>query len=116
MTLVDGQDIIQSSPDISVVCVYPCVCIPLILDVRFEDAPAGVTHEEGQTGFLHPPTTVLALVLIARRIQPSLSLVDRGVEFCVPANSLLSTWARFSWIFSRRYSLYLKTYVVTGVD
>ena len=49
------------------------------------DAPAGVTQEEGHTGFLiHLPSAVLASIFIARRIQPSLSLVDREVEFCVP--------------------------------
>ena len=66
--------------------VYVCVCfvIPFILDVRLVDAPAGVTQEEGHTGFLHLPSAVLALILIARiRIQPFLSLVDREVEFCV---------------------------------
>ena len=35
------------------------------------------------TGFLHLPSAVLALIFFARRIQPSLSLVDREVEFCV---------------------------------
>ena len=64
-----------------------CVVIPFILDVRLVDAPpAGVTQEEGHTGFLHLPSAVLALIFIARRIQPSLSLVDREVEFCVPTN------------------------------
>ena len=48
------------------------------------DAPAGVTQEEGYTGFLHLPSAVLDFIFIARRIQPSLSLVDREVEFCVP--------------------------------
>ena len=54
-----------------------------ILDVRHVDAPAGVTQEEGHTGFLilHLPSAVLALIFIARRIQPSPSLVDREVEF-----------------------------------
>ena len=48
------------------------------------DAPAGVTQEEGHTGFLiHLPSAVLALIFLARRIQPFLSLVDREVEFCV---------------------------------
>ena len=50
------------------------------------DAPAGVTQEEGHTGFLHLPSAVLALIFIARRIQPSISLVDREVEFCVTRN------------------------------
>ena len=42
-----------------------------------------VTQEEGHTGFLYLPSAVLALIFVARRIQPSLSLVDREVEFCV---------------------------------
>ena len=47
------------------------------------DVPAGVTQEEGHTGFLHLPLAVLALIYIAMRIQPFLSLVDHEVEFCV---------------------------------
>ena len=73
------------------VCVCVCVCvvcvvIPFILDVRLVDVPAAVTQEEGHTRFLHLPSAVLALIFIARRIQPSLSLVDREVEFCVLTN------------------------------
>ena len=48
------------------------------------DVPAGVTQEEGHTGFLiHLPSAVRALIFVARRIQPFLSLVDREVQFCV---------------------------------
>ena len=48
------------------------------------DIPAGVTQEEGHTGFLiHLLSVVRALIFLARRIQPFLSLVDREVEFCV---------------------------------
>ena len=47
------------------------------------DAPAGVTQDEGHTGFIYLPSAMPALILIAKRIQPSLSLVDRVVEFCV---------------------------------
>ena len=48
------------------------------------DVPAGVTQEEGNTGFsIHLLSAVLALIFLARRIQPFLSLVDRDVEFCV---------------------------------
>ena len=48
------------------------------------DVPAGVTQEEGHTGFLiHLLSAVHALIFLARRIQPFLSLVDRVVEFCV---------------------------------
>ena len=61
-----------------------CVVIPFILDVRLVNVPAGVTQEEGHTGFLiHLPSAVLALIFLARRIQSFLSLVDREVEFCV---------------------------------
>ena len=79
-----------------------CVCVlsshlfwtsdfPFILDVRLVDAPAGVTQEEGYTGFLRLPSAVLASIFLGRRIQPSLSLVDREVEFCVPTNKSFST-------------------------
>ena len=48
------------------------------------DVPAGVTQEEGHTGFLiHLLSAVRSLIFLARRIQPILSLVDREVEFCV---------------------------------
>ena len=48
------------------------------------DVPAGVTQEEGHTGFLiHLLSAVHALIFLARRIQLFLSLADREVEFCV---------------------------------
>ena len=48
------------------------------------DVPAGVTQEEDHTGFfIHLLSAVRALIFLARRIQPFLSLVDRKVEFCV---------------------------------
>ena len=48
------------------------------------DVPAGVTQEEGHTGFLiHLLSAVRALIFLARRFQPFLSLADREVEFCV---------------------------------
>ena len=48
------------------------------------DVPAGVTQEEGHTGFLmHLLSAVRAFIFLARRIQPFLSLVNREVEFCV---------------------------------
>ena len=44
------------------------------------DVPAGVTQEEGHTGFLiHLLSAVRALIFLARRIQSFLSLVDREV-------------------------------------
>ena len=48
------------------------------------DVPADVTQEEGHAGFLiHLLSAVRALIFLARRIQPFLSLVDREVESCV---------------------------------
>ena len=42
------------------------------------DVPSGVTQEEGKTGFsIHLLSAVIALIFLARRIQPLLSLVDR---------------------------------------
>ena len=76
-------------------CVCVCVCvIPFILDVRLVDVPPGVTQEEGHPGFFRSPSEVLALIFIARMIQPPLSLVDREVEFCVATNPSFST----SWV------------------
>ena len=46
------------------------------------DVPAGVTQEEGHTGFfIHLPSAARALTFLGRRIQPFLSLVDREVDF-----------------------------------
>ena len=52
-----------------------CVCV-CFLPIHFQ--------EEGNTGFsIHLLSAVLALIFLARRIQPFLSLVDREVELCV---------------------------------
>ena len=49
----------------SIILVCVCVIIPFILDVRLVDVPAGVTQEEGNTGFLtHLPSAVLALIFL----------------------------------------------------
>ena len=69
-----------------------CVCVCVFSSHPFWtssslDVPAGVTQEEGHTGFLiHLPSAVRALIFVARMIQPFLSLVDREVEFCVLTN------------------------------
>ena len=57
----------------TVLCV--CVVIPIILDIGFVDVPVGVTQEEGHRGFLHLPSAARALIFLARRIKPFLSLV-----------------------------------------
>ena len=54
------------------------------------DVPAGVTQEEGHTGFLiHLLSAVRALIFLARRIQPFFSLVDREVELTLFTNDLI---------------------------
>ena len=68
-----------------ILCV--CVCVFVFSSHLFWtssslDVPAGVTQDEGHTGFLiHLLSAVRALIFLARRIQPFLSLVDREVEF-----------------------------------
>ena len=71
-----------------ILCVCVCVCVfssHSFWTSSSLDVPAGVTQEGGHTGFLiHLLSAVRALIFLARRIQPFLSLVDREVEFCVP--------------------------------
>ena len=90
-----------------------CVCVffPLILDIKFvghtgRGHTGGLTQEEGHTGFLiHFPSAVRALIFLAGRIQPFLSLVDREVEFCVLTIQSFST--RWAFLFSREESRYV---------
>ena len=65
---------------------YYCVCVFRVFSSHSfwtsMDVPAGVTQEEGNTVFsIHLLSAVLALIFLARRIQPFLSLVDREVDF-----------------------------------
>ena len=64
-----------------------CVCVFFLFildDIKFVGRTSWGHTEEGNTGFfIHLPSAVRALIIIARRIQPFLSLVDREVEFCV---------------------------------
>ena len=80
---------------------YSGVCVCVFCSHSFWtssslDVPAGVTQEEGHTGFfINLPSAVLALIFLARRMQPFLSLVDREVEFCVLTIESFSTrWAK----------------------
>ena len=57
------------------VCVCVCVCCHPI----YSERQTCGRISRGHTGSLHLPSAVLALIFIARRIQLSLSLVDRGV-------------------------------------
>ena len=65
------------------------------------DVPAGATQEEGHTRFLHLLSAVRALIFLARRIQPFVSLVDREVEFlCTNDLIVLHPLGIFSFSFS----------------
>ena len=85
--------------------VYLCVCVfssHLFWTSSSLDVPAGVTQEEGHTGFLtHLPSAVRALIFLARRSQPFLSLVDREVEFlCTNDLIVLHPLGIFFFVFS----------------
>ena len=72
-------------------CVFLCVFFPFWTSSSL-DVPAGVTQEEGHTGFfIHLPSAVRTLIFLARRIQPFLSLVDGEVEihFVYYSNDLI---------------------------
>ena len=57
------------------------VCLSVVIPFIFGQTRGRTSR--GYSGFLHLPSAVLALNFLARRIQPSLSLVDREVGFCV---------------------------------
>ena len=85
-TYLGATEVSVRLPDYSNVCVCVFSSHPFWTSSSL-DVPAGVTQEEGHTGFLiHLPSAVRALIFVARRIQPFLSLVDREVEFCVLTN------------------------------
>ena len=64
------------------------------------DVPAGLTQEEGHTGFfIHLLSAVRALIFLARRIQPFLSLVDREVDFLCTNDLIVSTRWAFLFLF-----------------
>ena len=73
------EEVLYLQPLIPPVCVFSS---HLFWTSIWLDVPAGVTQEEGHTGFLiHLLSAVRALIFLARRIQPFLSLVDREVNF-----------------------------------
>ena len=61
------------------------------------DVPAGVTQEEGHTGFLiHLPSAVRALIFVARRIQPFLSVRRLGSSEVTSSDTLGREFVNFS--------------------
>ena len=64
--------------------VFSCVFFPFILDVKFVGRTSrGHTGGKSHRIFIHLLSAVRALIFLARRIQPFLSLVDREVEVSV---------------------------------
>ena len=89
-----------------------CVFFPFFLDIM--DVPAGVTQEEGHTGFLiHLLSAVRALVFLVSRIQPFLSLVDREVAFCVLTIETFSTRWAFLFLF---FSILVRKIPFAGIE
>ena len=80
-----------------------CVCFffPFILDIKFVGRTSRGHQEEGHTGFLiRLLSAVRALIFLARRIQPFLSLVDREVVFlCTKDLIVLHSLGIFIFIF-----------------
>ena len=69
------------------------------------DAPAGVTQEEGHTGFfIHLLSAVRAFIFLARRIQPFLSLVD-----CVNIGYKILSYTRYIIITNVLYFIALSS-------
>ena len=61
-----------------------CVVIPFVLDVKLWTYQPGSHNRRKVTqGFLSLLSAVIALIFLAKNIQPFLSLVEREVEFCV---------------------------------
>ena len=88
-----------------------CVCVfsshPLWTSSSL-DVPAGVTQDEGHTGFfIHLPSAVRILIFLARRIQPFLSLVDREVDnLCTNDFVVLHSLGIFYLFFSEKNPVY----------
>ena len=109
----------QSGPVILVIlCV--CVCVFILFILRGHTGERShrrkVTQEKGHTGFLLLPSVVLALIFLAGRIQPFLSLVDRKVEFCVLTN--YQSFSTTCWTFFLLRGYYceeIETYSATSL-
>ena len=66
------------------VCMFCCVFFPFILNIKFVGRTSR-RHTGGRSHriLIHLLSAVRALIFLARRVQPFLSLVDREVEVSV---------------------------------
>ena len=75
-----AREVLQDRNLAQRILVQPSPRLPDLLSAHFlsqQQNKGSHIHEEGHKGFLHLLSAVLALIFLARRIQPSLSLVDR---------------------------------------
>ena len=86
---------------ISLECVCVCVCC-LLSSHLFWTSGLWACTSRSHTRFLHFLPAVLALIFLAKRIQPFLSLVDREVEFSVLTNQSFSTCWAYLFIFEEK--------------
>ena len=76
-------DNVEAAFAAAIMCVL-CVFFPFILDIKFVGRTSrGYTGGRSHRISHPPPSAVRALIFLARRIQPFLSLVGRVVKFCV---------------------------------
>ena len=92
-------------------CVFSVCFLPTFWTSSSLDVPAGVTQEEGHTGFLiHLPSAVRALIFVARRIRvrlPNLLVINctRGkyIDYiCTGTASIavcIGLYTRYQYIF-----------------
>ena len=79
-------------------CVFMCVCCHPVYSGRQTCGRTSRGHTGGRSHRI--PSAVLALIFIARRIQPSHAIVDCEVEFCVPTKkNVLHLLGIFIFIF-----------------
>ena len=99
--MVEARSVNVKKTTTTTVCVLCCVFSSHSFWTSSSlDVPAGVTQEECHTGFfIHLLSAVRALIFLARRIQPFLSLVKREVEFCVLTIQSFSTRWAFLFLF-----------------
>ena len=89
-----------------------CVCVffPFILNISSLDVSAGVTQEEGHTGFfIHLPSAVRALIFLARRFSYSFP------SSTVKSNFVYERFNR-SPLVGHIYILFVREIPFTGIE
>ena len=107
--LVDHLPGVKKHRDAPCVCVCVCFFFPSILGIKF----IGRSSRGHTAFFIHLPSAVRALICLARRIQPFLSLVDREVKLlCTNDLIVLHPLGIFSFLFS----FLVRKIPITGIE